>query len=119
MKAIAKCVHASPGLRKSIASFAELYEDETGAAIARASMQQTDPSILPVYLVGGQALNDSYSDNPKIRLLMEDLAIMRDPKRLEERRNTVRGALDERVEARVAVAAAALGTAKKRRTLNG
>lgn len=117
MAAIAKCVHYSPGLRKSIASFAELYEDETGAAIARASMQQTDPSILPVFLASGQPLHDSYDDNPKIRALMEDLNVMRNPERMRERQATVRMQLNESTSARVAVTAAALGTTKQRRAL--
>lgn len=94
MKAIAGIVHHSPGLRRSIMNFAELAEAEEGGVIRRMMAQQTDPSLLPVMLPGGVALNDSFSDQPKLRLLMEDLDVLKDPKRLAERKAAV--ALNER-----------------------
>lgn len=117
MAAIGRCVHDSPGLRKSIASFAELCEDDSFNSAA-AMMQQTDPSVLPVALAEGQPLNDSYSDDSRIRGLMEDLNILRDPKLLERRQAGVRQQIDERTSARVDLAAGAMGVAR-RRSLHG
>lgn len=117
-KQIAKCVHTSPMLRRNLANFAELAL-EGDDAILRASMYQTDPSILPVFLPAGQTLNDSYSDNLKIRELMEDLAILKNPERMKERQESIMSRLDERTRSQVDMAAGALGTARKQRTLNG
>lgn len=80
---IGRAVHSSPGLRKSIATFAELAEEERGAA----AMQQTDPSILPVIIPGGTLLNDtSYTDaDARIAMLNEDLHVLRNPSLLAER----------------------------------
>lgn len=91
MKAISKIVHFSPGLRRSIMNFAELAEEE-GAGIQNRMIQQTDPSLLPIMLPGGTALNDAFADNPKLRLLVEDLEVLKDEKRLKERLAAVRSA---------------------------
>ena len=86
---ISQCVHESAGLRKCIANFAELGEEE---ALDR-MLQQTDPSLIPPVLPGGLPLVDAYESNPKIASLVEDLAILKASpgdrtKRLEERRQS-------------------------------
>lgn len=74
MKAICEAVHTSPGLRQRIANFAELGEQEKLDRM----LQQTDPSLLPV-IAGGQPLQDTYEDDPKIKPLMEDLDLLKKP----------------------------------------
>lgn len=84
-RAIGRLVGASPMLRRSIANFAELAEDSDPGVIARAMMQQTDPALLPVTLSGAELL-DSYSEKGNVRMLMEDLEVLKDKNKLAERR---------------------------------
>lgn len=79
---IGRAVHSSAGLRRGIATFAELAEEDQRAY----ALQQTDPSLLPVILPGGGVLLDDYQDTDKrIALLNEDLRVLRDPAKLDER----------------------------------
>jgi len=83
--AIGRLVSTSPSLRKSLANFAELADEEDGA-VTRAVVQQTDPALLPLVGLEGSALLDSYNDDPGIKALMEDIEILRDPAKLKQRR---------------------------------
>ena len=111
IKAISKLVHNSPGLRRSIMNFAELAEEDGAYAMHRA-VQQTDPSLLPIMLPGGVALNDATGERDEVRLLMEDIEIMKDPTRLRAR-------LDEVERGRTAPPAALAGPALAAAAING
>jgi len=83
---IGRAIHSSSGLRKSIATFAELAEEEQRDM----TLQQTDPSLLPVIVPGGGTLWDSYTDpDTTIAALNEDLRVLKDPKLLHERTERV------------------------------
>lgn len=85
-RAIGRLVGSSPSLRRSIANFAELAEEENPGSIAKAMLQQTDPALLPLTLKGVDLL-DSYKENPKVRELMEDLEILKDPAKMAAHRS--------------------------------
>ena len=70
--AIARIVHESPGLRKSIATWAE-YGQEDGAGMLSEAVRQTDPSLVPPILGNGNKWADEDEDNKHAQLLAEDL----------------------------------------------
>lgn len=67
-KAIARIVHESPQVRRSIAWFAELYEDDK--ALIEAASRQTDSSLVPPISASGLA--DTEDDSESARQLFED-----------------------------------------------
>lgn len=69
--AIARCVQASPGLRKSIASWAEYAREDSDWMCE--SLNQTDPSLVPPVVLAGQKLEDSTEETAAARELCEDL----------------------------------------------
>lgn len=74
--AIAKCVHDSPALRRSISNWAE-YGSECADAYSEMSLLersslQTDPSILPVTSCG--SIEDDVSEDRELIALKEDIA---------------------------------------------
>lgn len=75
--AIAKCVHSSPGLRKSISAWAEFSMDD--ADMLAESIRQTDPSLVPP-VFGKGTLRDSAEETNEAKLLMEDLKTLQNPK---------------------------------------
>lgn len=87
--AIGRLVSTSPKLRQSLANFAELADEEDGS-VTRAVLQQTDPALLPIAGLEGPALLDSYTEDSKLKMLMEDIEVLRDPKRSRERAERVR-----------------------------
>jgi len=72
--AIAKCVHDSPMLRRSIASWAE-YGAEPDPMTA--GLRQTDPSLLPP-VSNGITISDGVEDNAVVKQLHEDLEALRE-----------------------------------------
>lgn len=69
--AIARCVHDSPGLRKSISTWAEYGEEVT--AFDRMMAAQTDPSLVPPIVGNGKQLSDVYEEGKEAKELKEDL----------------------------------------------
>jgi hypothetical protein len=68
--AIAQAMHRSPELRKIVGDIAYYHEGDATSVLWEAA-QQMDPSILPV-VVGGQILEDDYSDEPEAQALKND-----------------------------------------------
>ena len=71
-KLLAEAVHSSPALRRIIGDITYFHEGDTHAA----SLQQVDPSILPV-TSRGEPLQDSCEDDAEAKSLREDLETIR------------------------------------------
>lgn len=72
-EALGRAIHNNPLLRKTIANFAEMGEEE----MADRAVQQIDPSLLPP-VVDGKAFEDTYDHDQQAKQLQEDLKTLRD-----------------------------------------